>query len=433
MKNGRRATVTGGREATTRHIPGDHALAVGMPHTPAPSGWTWTPLTDLARLESGHTPSRKHPDNWEGTIPWLCLTDARPNHGRIINDTTEHTNELGIANSSARVLPKNTVCLSRTASVGYIVVMGRSMATSQDFVNWVCSKDLDHNFLKYVLLAESEAFRRFSSGAVHQTIYFPEVKAFHICHPPLPEQRRIVGILDEAFAGIATAKAHAEQNLQNARAVFESELEAVFSQRGSEWTEKSLEDIGTTQTGSTPKTSEKGNLGDAMPFIKPADFKPDGSLDYENEGLSEQGLKTARRVPADSALMVCIGATIGKCGFCDREVTTNQQVNSLTPAKGVSNKFIYYQMRSQEFQRRVILNSSQMTLPIINKSKWSALTVALPPTLREQQHFASKFDALSAETDRLAALYQRKLAALEELKKSLLHQAFSGQLTKDNG
>lgn len=95
-------------------------------------------------------------------------------------------------------MPKNTVCLSRTASVGYVLVMGKDMATSQDFVNWVCSEDLDHNYLKYVLLSESNAFSRFSSGAIHQTIYFPEVKAFHICHPSIAEQRRIVAKLDSA-------------------------------------------------------------------------------------------------------------------------------------------------------------------------------------------------------------------------------------------
>ncbi len=131
MKKAQRSiTTTGGRDATTRHIPGDHALAVGMPVMVVPVGWTWTKLTDLARLESGHTPSRKHPEYWHGEIPWITLTDARPNHGRIIDDTAEHTNELGIANSSARLLPKNTVCLSRTASVGYVIVMGREMATS---------------------------------------------------------------------------------------------------------------------------------------------------------------------------------------------------------------------------------------------------------------------------------------------------------------
>jgi type I restriction enzyme S subunit len=113
----------------------------------------------------------------------------------VINDTHQHTNEHGIATSSARILPMHTVCLSRTASIGYVVVMGRPMATSQDFVNWVCSEAIDYRFLKYVLLAEREAFLRFASGTTHQTIYFPEVKAFHVCLPPIDEQRAVAHIL----------------------------------------------------------------------------------------------------------------------------------------------------------------------------------------------------------------------------------------------
>ena len=128
------------------------------------------------------------------------LQDARANHGGRIQETQQHTNELGIANSSARVLPKNTVCLSRTASVGYVVVMARPMATSQDFVNWVCSKDLDPRFLQYLFIAEGEDLLRFASGSVHQTIYFPEVKAFHVCHPPIHEQERIVAVLKQALS-----------------------------------------------------------------------------------------------------------------------------------------------------------------------------------------------------------------------------------------
>jgi len=73
--------------------------------------------------------------------------------------------------------------------------MGKEMATSQDFVNWVCSDELDHQFLKYILLSENRSFLRFASGTTHQTIYFPEVKAFHICHPRLPEQKAIAHIL----------------------------------------------------------------------------------------------------------------------------------------------------------------------------------------------------------------------------------------------
>jgi type I restriction enzyme S subunit len=192
-----RVTRTGGRQATLRHIPGKFSLAVGMPDTQSRKGWRWSPLTDLARLESGHTPSRRHPEYWGGSIPWIGIQDARERHGRRIVDTLQKTNQSGISNSSARVLPKDTVCLSRTASVGYVVVMGRPMATSQDFVNWVCSNEIAPDFLKYVFLAEGRrGLLRFASGSVHQTIYFPEAKAFHICHPAISEQLLIVGQLD---------------------------------------------------------------------------------------------------------------------------------------------------------------------------------------------------------------------------------------------
>ena len=116
---------TGGRDATTAIIPGRHALSVGSPDLPIPTGWRWQALSSVARLESGHTPSRRHPEYWGGDIPWIRIQDATANHGHVIHDTVEHTNQLGIENSSARVLPADTVCLSRTASVGYVTVMGR--------------------------------------------------------------------------------------------------------------------------------------------------------------------------------------------------------------------------------------------------------------------------------------------------------------------
>ncbi len=152
-------------------------------------------LSSVAKLESGHTPSRRHPEYWGGSIPWIGIRDATGNHGRVIHETIEYTNKLGIENSSARVLPPNTVCLSRTASVGYVVVMGREMSTSQDFVNWICSENLNPHFLKYILLAEREALHVFAVGSVHQTIYFPEAKAFHICMPERKAQDAIVDVL----------------------------------------------------------------------------------------------------------------------------------------------------------------------------------------------------------------------------------------------
>jgi len=186
---------TGGREATTGVIPGRVALSVGCPDLEPPKGWKWTSLSSVAQLESGHTPSRKHPEYWNGDIPWIGIKDATENHGRTLSDTYQHVSALGLENSSARLLPANTVCLSRTASVGFVVVMGHPMATSQDFVNWVCGPNIEPHYLKYVLLAENEALWRFASGTTHQTIYYPEAKAFHVCLPPLAEQKAIAAVL----------------------------------------------------------------------------------------------------------------------------------------------------------------------------------------------------------------------------------------------
>ncbi|HZO44321.1 MAG TPA: restriction endonuclease subunit S [Xanthobacteraceae bacterium] len=189
-------TKTGGRAATTRHIAGKKSLCVGMPKLSAREGWGWRALDELARMETGHTPSRRHPEYWGGDVPWIGIRDAKSAHGREIFETLENTNELGLENSSARLLPSQTVCLSRTASVGYVTIMGRPMATSQDFVNWVCSDELYPQFLMYLFLAQGAEIFRFSSGAVHQTIYFPEAKAFHICLPSNAMQRKIVTMLD---------------------------------------------------------------------------------------------------------------------------------------------------------------------------------------------------------------------------------------------
>lgn len=114
----RRATTTGGREATTRHIPPKLARAVGMSEATVANGWRWSPLTKLARMESGHTPSRRRPEYWDGDIPWIGIRDAKLNQGQRIEDAEQKPNALGINNSSARLLPETTVCLSRTASVG---------------------------------------------------------------------------------------------------------------------------------------------------------------------------------------------------------------------------------------------------------------------------------------------------------------------------
>lgn len=167
-----------------------------------PRSWRWAQLTSLGRLESGHTPSRSRPDWWSGDIPWIQLADIRAVDGQVIHATSETTNPGGIAHSAARILPADTVVMSRTASVGFVARMGRPMATSQDFVNWVCGPDLDPEFLMHLLIRSRDYIRSLSAGAIHKTVYYPTVKDFHVCIPAIAEQRRIAGELRERLATI---------------------------------------------------------------------------------------------------------------------------------------------------------------------------------------------------------------------------------------
>lgn len=178
-----------------------------------PHGWRWVKLTDVARLESGHTPSRSRPDWWGGDVSWISLTEIRGLDGRWAEETRLRTNAAGIANSAARILPRGTVCFSRTASVGFVTLMARPMATSQDFANWVCGDQLDPEFLMHALIRSRAELRALATGATHKTIYMPTLASFHICMPPLPEQKRIVKRLGEQLAAVAQARQAAQQQL----------------------------------------------------------------------------------------------------------------------------------------------------------------------------------------------------------------------------
>ena len=292
-------------------------------------------------------------------------------------------------------------------------------------------KEIDHRYIFYWLFSEEfmEKMAVLQKGASYPAVTDAEVKAQLIPIPPLQEQRRIVAILDEAFAGISAAKESAEKNLKNAKEVFEALLQDTFLNNDG-WEEKPIKKIGVTQTGITPQTSDKENYGDYIPFIKPADIDFDGfgSINYSNFSLSEKGLLSGRLIPKNSVLMVCIGASIGKTGFSEQDVSCNQQINSLTLNSNFEPKFFYYALKTRLFFKEVILNSAQATLPIINKSKWENITVKYPKSVAEQRRIVSQFESITAETSRLESVYQQKLANLEELKKSILHKAFSGAL-----
>jgi type I restriction enzyme S subunit len=188
-------------------------------------GWRWELLTNVGRLTTGHTPDRKRPEYWDGNIPWLTLTDIRRLDGTVAQETSEHISELGERHSSAVKLPAGTVCFSRTASVGFVTMMGREMATSQDFVNWVCGPRLNPVYLLHALLRSRAYLRRISDGSTHKTIYFPTVERFQVLVPPIELQDRFT----EIIAGIDSSKRQARGSAEDLDALFGSLQQRAFA------------------------------------------------------------------------------------------------------------------------------------------------------------------------------------------------------------
>lgn len=192
---------------TGQSVPGDRRGDVSWVDS-VPARWDVVKLTRVAQLGSGHTPARNRPELWEDcTIPWITTGEVwqiRSDVQEILTKTREMISEQGVAESAAAIHPKGTVVLCRTAaSAGYSAVMGRDMATSQDFATWTCGPDLEPYFLLYCLRAmRRDLLQRLAIGSTHRTIYMPEIKSIVVPVPPIDEQREIVATLQEELRRI---------------------------------------------------------------------------------------------------------------------------------------------------------------------------------------------------------------------------------------
>jgi type I restriction enzyme S subunit len=295
---------------------------------------------------------------------------------------------------------------------------------------------------KYLFhLMTSDAYKDFigelSDGANINNLRFDDLGKFQVPHPKPDEQQRIVGILDEAFAGIATAKANAEKNLQNARALFESHLQSVFTQRGPGWVENKLQPI-TTKIGSgaTPRGGEESYKSEGVSLIRSLNVHDLGfrypKLAFLDDAQADE-LSNVEVQPRDVLLNIT-GASVARCCIVPEDVLparVNQHVSIIRPvADKLDADFLHYLLISKPYKDQLLQTGAEggSTRQAITKAQIQDFSVKYPAALKEQKSIVAKLDAMLAETQRLAALYERKLAALEALKKSLLHQAFTGQL-----
>lgn len=254
--------------------------------------------------------------------------------------------------------------------------------------------------------------------------------AIRVPIPPLAEQHRIVAILDEAFDGIATAKANAEKNLQNARALFESHLHSVFTQRGTGWLDSTIgEHIRFIDyRGKTPQKTENG-----LRLITAKNVKMGYVRETPREYVAPDiyGSWMTRGIPRLGDVLFTTEAPLGNVAQLDTDekVVFAQRIIIMQPnASKLDSTFLKYLIMSQPVQQRIHAKGTGATAKGIKASLLKTVEISFPNSVKEQEEIVAKFDQLLDETQRLESLYRQKLAALDELKKSLLHQAFTGQL-----
>ena len=257
--------------------------------------------------------------------------------------------------------------------------------------------------------------------------------------PPLPEQQRIVSILDEAFDGIATAKANAEKNLQNARALFESHINSVFAQRGKGWLEKPLSELCDIKHGFAFDGAEfSSDVPEGKPLvITPGNFTEDGKLLFNRKNTK----RFSGKVPAGSyfdvgdlvVVMTDLSSKmkiLGKPAFLEADnVLHNQRIGRAVFLNDrVDKRLIYYFMMTEAFLKNIKETATGTMVKHTAPKRILSNIIPFPSDRKDQRNIINRLDSLREETQRLDSIYQRKLAALEALKGSLLHQAFTGQL-----
>ena len=247
--------------------------------------------------------------------------------------------------------------------------------------------------------------------------------------PPLPEQQRIVSILDEAFEGVATAKANAEKNLQNARALFESHLQSVFTRCGNGWKQKTLAEVATTfgrgKSKHRPRNEPK-LYGGKYPFIQTGDIRnADHFVTEYSQTYSEAGLAQNKLWPKGT-ICITIAANIAETAILDFDACfPDSVIGVVANPKEADVGFVEYLLQS--FKVRLQAKGKGSAQANINVGTFENDRFPFPP-VKVQKGIVAKLDGLREETQHLASVYQRKLTALEALKQSLLHQAFSGAL-----
>lgn len=326
--------------------------------------------------------------------------------------------------------------MSCSGTMGKVAIVPENIKIgiiNQALLKLTTSTQLDVEYLRYWMISDDfqDSLAKHTVGAAIKNVASVKVlKQIEIPLPPLPEQQRIVAILDKAFTSIATAKENAEQNLLNAKELFESYLQNVFENKGDVWEKKRLDEVcKITSKLIDPKESQYKDLI----HIGAGNIVSEKGTLIDLKTAKEENLISGKFLFDESMVLYSkIRPYLKKIVKCEFKGLCSADIYPLVPYKDkMIQSFLYHLLSSNHFTEYAIEGSQRAGMPKVNRKHLFEYSFSLPP-IKEQQQIVKKLNSLSAETKKLEGIYQQKINDLEELKKSVLEKAFKGELKMVN-
>ena len=388
---------------------------------------------DFCKTGAGGTPLKSNRRFYEGgTIPWLLSGEVG---NRDITETKKFITQEGLDGSSAKMFPVNTVLIAMYgATAGEVGILRCEASTNQAVCGIYPNDSVLPEYLYYFFLNHKDLLVAQAVGNAQPNISQLKIKNTEFPLIPIQEQKRIVTLLDTVFADLEQTRTKTEQNLKNARELFDSYLQQVFSQKGEGWEEKKWGDM---------CKFIRGPFGGSL---KKSMFKPEGYAVYEQKHaihdhieqlryyVDEEKFEEMKRfeLKPGELIMSCSGVTLGKASVIPEGAPKgiiNQALLKLTANDNLDIHFLKYWIRSKIFQDIIFEHAGGAAIPNVPAAKILKEIKLQIPTIEKQKVIVSEIDSMVSKRDSLLRIYAEKSAALDELKKSILQKAFSGELT----
>lgn len=389
--------------------------------------WEQVLLDSVAKRGSGHTPDKKHPEYWGGSIKWISLQDSAQLDALYIEDTAATITAEGIKNSSAVLHQKGTVVLSRDAGVGKSAIMADDMAVSQHFMAWTCGQRLDNHFLYYWLQSKKPEFERIANGNTIKTIGLPYFKELTIPLPTVEEQKRIASALSD----IDTLISSLDQLVAKKRNIRKATMQQLLTGQSrlpgfsGEWEVRRLGEVFSISTGRS-KSAYIATYGDHW-IVDMGSVSTDGKLlvskstDYKADFLNIGDLV----MPKDD---IGGGGIIGRVGYIDVDeiYVLSDHVYRLQANCGnpLFLSFAINGYRINSALRKKVIGSAQLGL---SRKSVEEQEISLP-SLEEQTAIANILSDMDTE---LATLETRRDKA-SQLKQGMMQELLTGRIRLTN-